>query len=139
PARMRDDGTEAHRCDGTTAPPAEAGAHASHVICTIPPGPAGDPVLKAAAKLLGRVRWLGYLSTTGVYGDQDGGWVDEDTPPRPGQPRSIERLSTERAWQALGLQGGAAVDIFRLPGIYGPGPSAIDQVNAGMARRADKP
>jgi nucleoside-diphosphate-sugar epimerase len=138
-ARLRDDGIEAHLFDGTTAPPAEAVAHASHVICTIPPGPAGDPVLKAAAKLLGRVHWLGYLSTTGVYGDQDGGWVDEDTPPRPGQPRSIERLSTERAWQALGLQGGAAVDIFRLPGIYGPGRSAIDQVKAGMARRVDKP
>jgi len=64
---------------------------------------------------------------------------DDVTPPRPGRPRSIERLSTERAWQALGLQGGAAVDIFRLPGIYGPGRSAIDQVKAGTARRIDKP
>jgi nucleoside-diphosphate-sugar epimerase len=138
-ARLRDDGIEAHLFDGTTAPAAEAVAHASHVICTIPPGPAGDPVLRTAAKLLGRARWLGYLSTTGVYGDRDGGWVDEVTPPRPGRPRSIERLSTERAWQALGLQGGAAVDIFRLPGIYGPGRSAIDQVKAGTARRIDKP
>jgi nucleoside-diphosphate-sugar epimerase len=138
-ARLRDDGIEAHLFDGMTAPPAEAVAKASHVICTIPPGPAGDPVLATVANLLGRARWLGYLSTTGVYGDHDGGWVDEDTPPRPGQPRSIERLSTERAWQALGLQGGAAVDIFRLPGIYGPGRSAIDQVKAGTARRVDKP
>lgn len=138
-ARLRDDGIEAHLFDGTTAPPAEAVASASHVICSIPPGPAGDPALRSAANLLGRARWLGYLSTTGVYGDQDGGWVDENTPPRPGQPRSIERLATERAWQALGLQGGAAVDIFRLPGIYGPGRSAIDQVKAGTARRIDKP
>jgi nucleoside-diphosphate-sugar epimerase len=116
-ARLRDDGIEAHLFDGTTAPAAEAVAHASHVICTIPPGPAGDPVLRTAAKLLGRARWLGYLSTTGVYGDHDGGWVDEVTPPRPG----------------------SAVDIFRLPGIYGPGRSAIDQVKAGTARRIDKP
>jgi nucleoside-diphosphate-sugar epimerase len=137
--RLRDEGIEAHLFDGTTSPPAEAVANASHVICTIAPGTAGDPVLKTAASLLGRARWIGYLSTTGIYGDHGGGWVDEDTPARPGQPRSIERLSTERAWQALGLQAGAAVDIFRLPGIYGPGRSAIDQVKGGTARRVDKP
>jgi nucleoside-diphosphate-sugar epimerase len=137
--RLRNEGIEAHLFDGTTPPPAEAVANASHVICTIAPGTAGDPVLKTAVDLLGRARWIGYLSTTGVYGDHGGGWVDEDTPARPGQPRSIERLATERAWQALGLQAGAAVDIFRLPGIYGPGRSAIDQVKGGTARRVDKP
>ncbi len=60
-------------------------------------------------------------------------------PPRPAQPRSVERLATERAWQAMGMEAGSAVDIFRLPGIYGPGRSAIDQVKAGTARRIDKP
>ena len=59
--------------------------------------------------------------------------------PKPGQPRSVERLAAERAWQAMGLEAGAAVDIFRLPGIYGPGRSAIDQVKAGTARRIDRP
>ena len=59
--------------------------------------------------------------------------------PKPGQPRSLARLAAERAWQALGLEAGVAVDIFRLPGIYGPGRSAIDQVKAGTARRIDKP
>ena len=77
--------------------------------------------------------WLGYLSTTGVYGGHGGDWVDETTPPRPSQPRSIERLAAERAWQAMGAT------VFRLPGIYGPGRSAIDRVKAGTARRIDKP
>ena len=109
------------------------------MLCTIAPGTAGDPALRTCARLLRDARWLGYLSTTGVYGDHGGGWVDEETPPKPGQPRSVERLAAERAWQAIGLEAGAAVDIFRLPGIYGPGRSAIDQVKAGTARRIDKP
>ncbi|HEX9327135.1 MAG TPA: SDR family oxidoreductase, partial [Reyranella sp.] len=132
-------GFEAHLFDGTTALPAEAFGKATHVLCTIAPGATGDPALKTSARLLRDARWLGYLSTTGVYGDQGGGWVDEETPARPAQPRSIERLATERAWQAMGMEAGSAVDIFRLPGIYGPGRSAIDQVKAGTARRIDKP
>ena len=130
---------EAHLFDGTAALPIEAIGNASHVLCTIAPGPAGDPALRTCGRLLRNARWLGYLSTTGVYGDQLGNWVDEDTPPRPVQPRSIERLATERAWLAMGIEVGAAVDIFRLPGIYGPGRSPIDQVKAGTARRIDKP
>lgn len=135
------DSIEAHLFDGTNPLPADALDGASHVLCTIAPtkDPAGDPALRTSAGLLRGARWLGYLSTTGVYGDHQGGWVDEDTPPRPGQPRSIERLAAERAWQAMGLEAGAAVDIFRLPGIYGPGRSAIDQVRAGTARRIDQP
>ena len=130
---------EVHLFDGTAALPAAAFGNASHVICTIPPGPDGDPVLATSARRLRDARWLGYLSTTGVYGDQRGGWVDEETPPRPAKPRSVARLAAERAWQATGIEAGAAVDIFRLPGIYGPGRSAIDQVRAGTARRVDKP
>jgi len=133
------EGIDAHLFDGTAALPSEAVGSASHILCTIAPGPTGDPALRSNAGLLRRARWLGYLSTTGVYGDHGGRWVDEDTPPAPGQPRSIERLAAERAWQAMGLEAGAAVDIFRLPGIYGPGRSAIDQVKAGTARRIDKP
>jgi nucleoside-diphosphate-sugar epimerase len=136
---LRAQGIEAHPFDGTASLPAEAIGNASHVLCTIAPGTTGDPTLRTCSTLLRRTRWLGYLSTTGVYGDHGGGWVDEDTPPQPGQPRSIERLAAERAWQAHGLEAGAAVDIFRLPGIYGPGRSAIDQMKAGAARRIDKP
>jgi nucleoside-diphosphate-sugar epimerase len=138
-ARLAQQGLEVHLFDGTAAPATDAVGKASHVLCTIAPGHAGDPVLGMSAHLLRRARWLGYLSTTGVYGDHGGGWVDEDTPPNPGQPRSVERLAAERAWQATGIEAGAAVDIFRLPGIYGPGRSAIDQVKAGTARRIDKP
>jgi nucleoside-diphosphate-sugar epimerase len=138
-AGLRADGIEAHCFDGTTALAADAMGGASHVLCTIAPGTTGDPALGSCAKLLRQARWLGYLSTTGVYGDHGGGWVDEETPARPSQPRSLSRLAAERAWQALGLEAGVAVCVFRLPGIYGPGRSAVDQVKAGTARRIDKP
>ena len=136
---LRAQGIEAHRFDGTAALPTAALDGASHVLCTISPGTTGDPALRTCSSLLTRARWLGYLSTTGVYGDHGGDWVDEDTPPKPGRPRSVERLAAERAWQVVGLEAGIAVDIFRLPGIYGPGRSAVDQVKAGTARRIDKP
>ncbi|SEO14610.1 Nucleoside-diphosphate-sugar epimerase [Rhodospirillales bacterium URHD0017] len=138
-AELTEQGFEAHLFDGITSLPAQAFGKATHVLCTIAPGTTGDPALKTSAHVLREARWLGYLSTTGVYGDHGGGWVDEETPARPAQPRSIERLATERAWQAMGMEAGSAVDIFRLPGIYGPGRSAIDQVKAGTARRIDKP
>src|SRR5258708_24293081 len=127
-AELRAQGFEAHLFDGSTALAAETMGRASHVLCTIAPGTEGDPALRTSAHRLRGARWLGYLSTTGVYGDHAGNWVDERTPPMPTQPRSIERLSAERAWQVMGLDAGAAVDIFRLPGIYGPGRSAIEQV-----------
>src|ERR1700722_4819981 len=138
-AGLRADGIEAHRFDGTAVLPAGALDGASHVLCTIAPGIAGDPALRTCSRLLRGARWLGYLSTTGVYGDHGGAWVDEETPATPGQPRRLSRLAAERAWQALGLEAGAAVDVFRLPGIYGPGRSAVDQVKAGTARRIHKP
>ena len=138
-SRLRANGIEAHLFDGTTPLPTAVSREASHVLCTIAPGKAGDPALKLCGPLLRQARWLGYLSTTGVYGDRGGGWVDEGTPPNPGQPRSIERLAAERGWQAMALEAGASLDIFRLPGIYGPGRSPIDQVKAGTARRINKP
>ncbi len=138
-AGLRATGIKTHLFDGTAPLPAAAFGESSHVVCTIAPGRAGDPALRFAAPLLRQARWLGYLSTTGVYGDHGGGWVDEETPPSPGQPRSIERLAAERGWQAMALEAGAKLDIFRLPGIYGPGRSTLDQVKAGTARRIDKP
>jgi nucleoside-diphosphate-sugar epimerase len=137
--QLRAAGIEAVPFDGTAAISAETLSAASHVLCTIAPGAAGDPALRLCADLIGKARWLGYLSTTGVYGDHGGGWVDEVTQANPTQQRSIQRLAAERAWQALGVRTGAAIDIFRLPGIYGPGRSPIDQVKAGVAKRIDKP
>lgn len=132
-ARLAAEGIETHLFDGTAALSPGALDDASHILCTIAPGTAGDPALRTGAALLRGARWLGYLSTTGVYGDHGGAWVDESTPPAPAQPRSIQRLAAERAWQAIGAA------VFRLPGIYGPGRSAIGQVKAGTARRIDKP
>ena len=83
------------------------------------------------------LRWIGYLSSTVVYGDRDGGWVDEDTPVAPSQARGQRRVEAEDAWSRFGDR--CAVDIFRLAGIYGPGRSAFDDLRAGRARRMVKP
>ncbi|WP_431268237.1 SDR family NAD(P)-dependent oxidoreductase [Dankookia sp. P2] len=91
----------------------------------------------AAIRAAPALRWIGYLSTTGVYGDRGGAEVDEATPPAPGQPRSQRRLDAERQWAALAA--GRALDIFRTGGIYGPGRSAFDDLRAGTARRTLKP
>jgi nucleoside-diphosphate-sugar epimerase len=137
--RLRSDGIAAHCFTGAMPVPPEALAGVSHVLSTIAPGSGEDPVLATCSALLGGARWLGYLSTTGVYGDHGGGWVEEATPARPTQPRSVTRLAAERSWQALALEVGANLDVFRLPGIYGPGRSALEHVQAGTARRIDKP
>ncbi len=110
---------------------------ATHVLTTAAPDENGDPVLHRFGQLPSRPRWAGMLSTTGVYGDRGGGWVDEDTPPAPTGPRGMRRLEAEQAWAAA--FPGAAVDLFRVAGIYGPGRSVLDEVRAGRARRVDKP
>ena len=137
--RLREEGIEAHRFDGTATLPSEAFGEAPHVVCTIAPGVEGDPALRTCRDLLGRARWLGYLSTTGVYGDHDGGWVDETTEPLPTQTRSQQRLAAEQGWREVASATGAPLHILRLPGIYGPGRSTLDRVRDGTARRIDKP
>lgn len=115
-------------------------AGATHLLATAPPGPDGDPVLHAhGAAIAGaaHLRWAGYFSTTGVYGDRAGGWVDEETPPAPGNARSVLRVVAEAAWAALADR--VAVDLFRIAGIYGPGRSPFAEVRGGRARRVDKP
>jgi len=118
---------------------ADALATATHVLTTAAPdATGGDPVLARYAQALAEapaLRWAGYLSSTVVYGDRDGGWVDEDTPPAPSQDRGWRRLEAEQAWSRLPV----AVDIFRLAGIYGPGRSYFDDLRAGRARRMVKP
>lgn len=112
----------------------------SHLLITAPPGDDGDPVLRAhlpAIRAARNLRWIGYLSTTGVYGDRGGGWVDEATSPAPHSARARRRVGAEAEWAAFSDR--AAVDIFRLAGIYGPGRSAFDDLRAGTARRIDRP
>jgi nucleoside-diphosphate-sugar epimerase len=106
-------------------------AGAGHVLSSVPPDPAGgDPVLSAYGAALGG-RWLGYLSSTGVYGDTGGAWVDESAPI--GRGRRTARSQADLAWQTAGAH------VFRLPGIYGPGRSPLDRVANGMAHRVDLP
>jgi nucleoside-diphosphate-sugar epimerase len=112
----------------------------THILTTVAPGEAGDPVLTRYGEAIAaapRLRWIGYLSSTVVYGNRDGGWVDEDTPPAPSQVRGQRRLDAEDAWS--GFSDRCAVDVFRSAGIYGPGRSAFDDLRAGRARRMDRP
>jgi nucleoside-diphosphate-sugar epimerase len=117
---------------------ADALAGATHLLCSIPPDEAGDPVLDFHLADLERCRtlaWAGYLSTTGVYGDRGGEWVDEASPVAPSMARTRRRVAAEGRWLASGLP----VHLFRLAGIYGPGRSALDAIRAGSARRVVKP
>jgi nucleoside-diphosphate-sugar epimerase len=115
-------------------------AQATHVLATAPPGDEGDPVLLRYRAVLhdsAHLRWAGYLSTTGVYGDRNGGWVDESTPVHPHAERARRRVAAEQQWAALA--GHVAVDLFRVAGIYGPGRSVLDDIRAGRSRRVIKP
>jgi nucleoside-diphosphate-sugar epimerase len=114
----------------------------THVLASIPPDLEGDPALRHFREdlaSLSDLAWIGYLSTVGVYGDWQGQWVDETTPPRPISERSLRRLHAERAWAQFGRDVGRRVEIFRLAGIYGPGRSIIDSLRAGTARHIVKP
>ncbi|MEX0696408.1 MAG: SDR family oxidoreductase [Dongiaceae bacterium] len=121
---------------------AAALAGTTHLLSSVPPDEAGDPVLDRHGADIARVpglAWVGYLSTTGVYGDRGGGWVDESSPPAPSGERGRRRLAAERGWLGLHARHGVPVHLFRLAGIYGPGRSALDSVRAGSARRVVKP
>lgn len=113
---------------------------ADHLLISAGPDAAGDPVLAALGQEIaaraGQFAWVGYLSTTGVYGDHGGGWVDEDTPLAPSTRRGAWRQQAEAAWQAI---PGLPLHIFRLAGIYGPGRGPFAKVRQGSARRIIKP
>jgi nucleoside-diphosphate-sugar epimerase len=113
----------------------------SHVLCSIPPVENQDLALKHHQKdfsKLPTLQWIGYLSTTGVYGDHQGGWVDEDTAPDPLSDHSKIRLTIERQWQTFGNNHACPVHIFRLAGIYGPERNALKDVIQGKAQRIIK-
>jgi nucleoside-diphosphate-sugar epimerase len=118
-------------------------AGADAVLVSVPPGPqGGDPVLARFADALAaapRLRWLGYLSTVGVYGDRQGAWVDETAALDPGRGRSRQRVAVEREWLRWGEASGRPVHLFRLAGIYGPGRNPLRNLADGSARRIVKP
>jgi nucleoside-diphosphate-sugar epimerase len=126
----------------TLADPARAFDGVTHILLSVPPDVDGDPVFDAHGEDLAALKnleWVGYLSTTGVYGNQDGAWIDEAAPTMPSSKRGKQRLKAEQQWQSLHLAEGLPLHIFRIAGIYGPGRSALDAVRSGTARRIDKP
>lgn len=114
----------------------------SHILLSVPPDDAGDPVYdEMAAQILAlpALQWIGYLSTTGVYGNLDGDWVDENSPYNPSGPRGQRRMEAEKSWLRLFEDFGLPVHIFRLPGIYGPDRNQLVSLKKGKARRISKP
>ncbi|MCT4556197.1 MAG: SDR family oxidoreductase [Pelagimonas sp.] len=113
---------------------------ATHLLMSAAPGPEGDPALAIMQDdIAARARdldWVGYLSTTGVYGNHDGGWVDEDSPLTPTGKRGKARVVAEAAWAAI---PDLPLHIFRLAGIYGPGRGPFEKIRNGTARRIIKP
>ena len=111
---------------------------ATHLLISTAPSEAGDPVLNALTDQIAvrrdQFKWVGYLSTTGVYGDHQGGWVDEKTALNPATTRGKWRVRAEQHWQDMGL----ALHIFRLAGIYGPGRGPFTKLKNGTARRIIK-
>lgn len=137
-------GYDAHLFDGTKPGKgvADALARTTHVLISAPPESHGDVALLHHAEDIvaaDGIRWIGYLSTIGVYGDCQGAWIDETQRLRPDSERTRWRVEAEQEWLRLGDRTGKPVMIFRLPGIYGPGRSAVDTVRAGTARRIVKP
>ncbi|MFT4742137.1 MAG: nucleoside-diphosphate-sugar epimerase [Yoonia sp.] len=136
-AGLMSDGIEPRIWPGADMTPALNGA--THLLISAAPDDAGDPVLAALhdeiAARAGQFEWVGYLSTTGVYGDHGGDWVDETTPLTPATKRGIARVEAETAWAAI---PDLPLHIFRLAGIYGPGRGPFAKVRSGTARRIIK-
>jgi len=143
-AALRADGIDAFIFDGTAPIVDKAGAFdgVSHLLLSVPPGADGDPVLEHhggdIAAMAGDIAWAGYLSTTGVYGDRAGGWVDETSELTPATERGRRRVEAEAGWCRLWREAGLPIHLFRLAGIYGPGRNALESVRSGRARRVVK-
>ena len=141
---LRQAGIEPFAFDGETLSGeiADALRDTTHLVISIAPDEAGDPVLKTARETIARhmpnLGWIGYLSTVGVYGDHSGGWVDETSECRPVSRRSEMRVAAEQEWLAFGRETGLPVAVLRLSGIYGPGRNAFVNLANGTARRLVK-
>ena len=134
---LRAEGVEPILWDGGDLPLADA----THLLTSVAPDSSGDPVLAAQKNQIAaaqHLQWIGYLSTVGVYGDHQGGWVDEDTPLTPATKRGQARVDAEAAWQSLCTDAGLPLHIFRLAGIYGLGRGPFEKVRAGTARQIIK-
>jgi len=135
-------GATIHRFTRGAPLPGGALGGTTHLLVSVPPDAAGDPVLAehgADIAALTGLGWIGYLSTTGVYGDRAGGWVDEGSALLPTGERGRRRVAAEAGWLDLHRRHGLPVHVFRLAGIYGPGRSALETVRQGRAQRIDKP
>lgn len=141
-ALLREAGFSAVLFDRHQPVDAAALSEITHLLISVPPDAAGDPVLTVHDNDIAAMPWLswhGYLSTTGVYGDRGGGWVDETASLLPTGERGRRRVAAEQGWLELWRGRGVPVHIFRLAAIYGPGRSALDALLAGTAKRIDKP
>lgn len=142
---LRQHGIEAYNFDNDKplTDPGTALADTTHLLISTPPDRDGDYTFEAHAddiiRLMPHLKWVGYLSTTGVYGDRDGAWVDETSEIRASSIRGTRRALAEQQWMTLFKDYKLPLHIFRLAGIYGPGRSAIDSVRVGIARRIMKP
>lgn len=141
-ARLQADGVAAVALDDPDGI-VEALAGTQALLITAPPDAGGCPGLRALVPSLARAKvfpdWTGYLSTTGVYGDRRGGWVTEASRLSAQSVEGARRVGAERDWLEVGYGMGLTVTVFRLPGIYGPGRSALDRLRAGEARRISAP
>lgn len=142
---LRADGIEPLAFDGTEigADMATALKATTHLVLSAAPGESGDPLLpllpSPVTQAMPALRWIGYLSTVGVYGDHDGAAVTEESELRPKSRRAVARVEAETAWLAAGAQAGVPVAVLRLAGIYGPGRNALVNLARGTARRVVKP
>ena len=134
---LRSEGVIPHLTPGDLSTPFST---ATHLLISAGPDANGDPMLRSMRDAIiaraPHLEWVGYLSTTGVYGDQNGGWVDESTPLTPSTRRGEWRVAAEQDWQSI---PGLPLHIFRLAGIYGPGRGPFAKLRAGSARRIIKP
>ena len=140
-AALRGEGFLTYPFDRRQPLPEEALGRVTHLLSSVPPDAVGDPVLATHGNDVMAIRslsWVGYLSTTGVYGDRGGGWVDERAALTPTGERGRRRVGAEKGWLDLWSSRGVPVHVFRLPSIYGPGRSAFDALRAGTAKRIDK-
>ena len=137
------EGIEAHLFDRDRplADPCVVLGGTTHLLSSVPPDDRGDPVLDCHAEAVAALdtSWIGYLSTTGVYGDRSGDWVDESSDLRPAGERGRRRVEAEEGWLDLWRRHGRPAHLFRLAGIYGPGRGPFEQVRSGTAKRVIKP
>jgi len=145
PAAVADDGLRRHRLHADAAPSPsllQDIAQAQAVLCSVPPDAQGDPALRQllpALRASPSLRWIGYLSSTAVYADRGGGWIDESSVADASEAAGVQRRLAEAQWQALADERGIASAVFRLPGLYGPGRNALLQLAEGRARHVVRP